>query len=102
METTAVQKTLVKTLGISAATVALAVFGYTAQAQAPKKEEPKAAAKKAPTPPKCNLLKTQAPCEAREDCRWQSASIDEKTKKQKKAAYCQSKPKAAKKTEPKK
>jgi len=103
METTTVQKTLAKTLGISAAAVALVLFGYAAQAQAPKKEEPKAAAKKPAPPPKCNSLKTQATCEARDDCRWVSASIDEKTKKQKKAAYCQSKPKApAKKAEPKK
>ena len=108
METTAVRKTLLKTFGISAATLALALFGYAAQAQAPKKEEPKAAAKKPAPPPKCTTLKTQAPCEAREDCAWTSASIDEKTKKQKKAAYCHAKPKApakkepAKKAEPKK
>ena len=100
METTAVHKTLLKTLGISAATVALALFGYAAQAQAPKKEEPKAAAKKPAKPPACKTLKTQAACEARDDCRWISASIDEKTKKQKKAAYCQAKPKAPAKKEP--
>lgn len=91
---TPVHKTLLKTFGISAATVALALFGYAAQAQAPKKEPPKK------PPPKCNTLKTQAACEARDDCRWISASIDEKTKKQKKAAYCQAKPKAPAKKEP--
>jgi hypothetical protein len=95
-----VRKTLLKTLGISAAAVALALFGYAAQAQAPKKEEPKAAAKKPAKPPACNTLKAQAACEGREDCRWVAASIDEKTKKQKKAAYCQAKPKAPAKKEP--
>jgi len=45
-----------------------------------------AGSKKPAPPPKCNSLKTQATCEARDDCRWVSASIDEKTKKQKKAA----------------
>ena len=109
---TAVRNTLLKTLGISAATAALAVFGYTAQLQAQAtptpKAEPKAAAKKPAPPPKCTTLKTQAPCEAREDCAWTQASIDPKTKKQKKAAYCHTKPKApaakepAKKAEPKK
>ena len=108
------RKTLLKTLGISAAAMALAVFGYAAQvnAQAGKKEEPKAAAKKAEpakkAPPACNTLKTQATCEARENCAWTAASIDPKTKKQKKAAYCHTKPKApaakepAKKADPKK
>ena len=43
---TAVRNLLLKSFGISAAAAALAVFGYSAQvqAQAAKKEEPKAAA----------------------------------------------------------
>lgn len=93
-EMTAVRKTLLKTLGISAATAALAFFAYGASAQ-DKKKEP---AKK--PPPACKTIKVQAACEAREDCRWVAASIDEKTKKQKKAAYCQAKPKAPAKKEP--
>ncbi len=99
---TAVHKTLLKSLGISAAVVALGLFGYAAQAQAPKKEPaPKAApAKKPPPPPKCNSLKDQTACEAREDCQWVAASIDAKTKKQKKAAYCRAKPKPPVKKEP--
>ena len=81
METTAVQKTLVKTLGISVATVALALFGYAAQAQAPKKEEPKAAVKKTPAPPACKTIKAQAGCEARSaDCTWVAESKDDKGK----------------------
>ena len=96
---TAVHKTLLKSLGISAAVVALGLLGYTAQAQAPKKEPaPKAAPAK--KPPKCNSLKDQAACEAREDCQWVAASIDAKTKKQKKAAYCRAKPKTPAKKAP--
>jgi hypothetical protein len=105
METTAVHKTLVKTLGISAATVALALFGYAAQAQAPKKEEPKVAAKKPAKPPACNKLKDEAACKAREDCTWVAEVMDAKTKKVKTKAACKVKPKpkaAPKKAEPKK
>ena len=81
-------KTLLKTLGISAATVALALFGYAAQAQAPKKEP----AKK--PPPACKTLKDEAACKAREDCTWVSEVVDAKTKKVKTKAYCRAKPKA--------
>ena len=102
MEMTSVHKTLLKTLGASAAIVALATFGYVAQAQAPKKEEPKAATKKPAPPPKCNSLKTQAACEARADCTWVAESKDAKGKVKAKA-YCRAKPKEpAKKPEPKK
>lgn len=87
--------TLLKPLGISIATLAIAAFAYGASAQEKKKEP----AKK--PPPACKTIKAQAGCEARDDCWWVAASIDEKTKKQKKAAYCQSKPKApAAKKEP--
>lgn len=99
------RKLLLKTLGISAAAAALAVFGYTAQvhAQAGKKEEPKAAAKKAAPPPKCTALKDEAACKARDDCVWSAAVMDAKTKKVKTKAACKVKPKApAKKADPKK
>ena len=100
MEMTSVYKTLLKTLGVSAAIVALATFGYVAQAQAPKKDEPKAA-KKA-TPPACKTIKAQAGCEARTDCTWVGESKD-KDGKVKAKAYCRAKPKEpAKKPEPKK
>ena len=97
------RKTLLKTLGISTATVALVLFGYAAQAQAPKKEEPKAAAKKPAKPPACKTIKAQAACEARtDDCTWVAESMDAKGKVKAKA-YCRAKPKApAKKPEPKK
>lgn len=93
--------------GVSAAAAALALFAFGAQAQQQKAPEKAAPAKAAPAkaPPKCKALKQQADCEGRTDCKWTAASIDAKTKKQKKAAYCSAmpKPKAApKKAEPKK
>ena len=77
-------------LGISAATVALALFAYGAQAQqkAPEKAAPKAAAQ-----PKCNSIKQQAGCEGRTDCGWVAESKDAKGKVKK--AYCRAKPKEA-------
>jgi hypothetical protein len=84
---TPVHKTLLKTLGISAATAALAFFAYGASAQ-DKKPAP---AKK---PPACNSLKTEAACNARDDCTWVGEVVDAKTKKVKTKAYCRAKPKA--------
>jgi hypothetical protein len=92
-----VHKTLLKTFGISAATVAVALFAYGASAQ-DKKPAP---AKK---PPACNSLKDEAACKAREDCTWVGEVMDAKTKKVKTKAYCRAKPKApapAKKPDPK-
>ena len=100
-EMTAVRKTMLKTLGISAVAAAFAVIGYAAQvqAQATKKEEPKAAAKAAPKkPPACNTLKQEAACTAREDCSWVGEAKDKKGKVTKKA-YCRAKPKAPEKKE---
>jgi hypothetical protein len=98
METTAVQKTLVKTLGISAAAAMIALFAYGASAQ-----EKKAEAKKEKAPPACKTIKAQAGCEARTaDCTWVAESKDDKGKVKAKA-YCRAKPKEpAKKPEPKK
>jgi hypothetical protein len=88
METTAVHKTLVKSLGLSVATVALALMAYGASAQ-----EKAAPAKKAPA---CKTIKQQADCEARAtDCNWVGESKDDKTGKVKARAYCRSKPKEA-------
>jgi hypothetical protein len=96
METTAVHKTLVKTLGISVATAALALMAYGASAQEKKKEP--AAAK----PAACKTIKAQAGCEGRTDCSWVAESKDDKGKVKAKA-YCRAKPKEpAKKPEPKK
>jgi hypothetical protein len=105
METTAVQKTLVKTLGISAAAAMLALFAYGASAQEKKMDPPKKAevAKKPAAPPACKTIKAQAGCEARAaDCTWVAESKDDKGKVKAKA-YCRAKPKEpAKKPEPKK
>jgi hypothetical protein len=85
METTAVHKTLVKSLGISVATVALALMAYGASAQ-----EKAAPAKK---PAACKTIKQQGDCEARTaDCSWVAESKDDKGKVKAKA-YCRSKPK---------
>jgi hypothetical protein len=89
METTAVQKTLVKTLGISAAAAMLALFAYGASAQEKKAET----AKKPPAPPACKTIKAQAGCETRTaDCTWVAESKDDKGKVKAKA-YCRAKPK---------
>jgi hypothetical protein len=105
METTAVQKTLVKTLGISVAAAALALLAFGASAQEKKMEPAKKAepAKKPPAPPACKTIKAQAGCEARTaDCTWVGESKDDKGKVKAKA-YCRAKPKEpAKKPEPKK
>jgi hypothetical protein len=105
METTTVQKTLLKTLGISAAAALFAVFAFGASAQEKKMDPPKKAeaVKKEKAPPACKTLKAQAGCEARTaDCTWVAESKDDKGKVKAKA-YCRAKPKeAAKKPEPKK
>ena len=96
MERTTVQKTLVKTLGISAAAALIAMFAYGASAQDKKAEPAKkeAAAKK---PPACKTIKKQADCEGRtDDCSWVGESKDDKGKVKAKA-YCRSKPAATKK-----
>ena len=74
-------KILVKTLGISAATLALFAYGASAQAPAPAKK-----------PPACSKLK-EADCVARTDCTFTAAVVDEKTKKTKTKANCKAAPK---------
>ena len=96
METNPVHKTLVKTLGMSVATAALAFFAYGAAAQDAKKPAP---AKK---PPACKTIKAQAGCETRSaDCTWVAESKDDKGKVKAKA-YCRAKPTEAPKADPKK
>jgi hypothetical protein len=83
---------LERSLGVSAVAVVLAAFVYGGgvSAEEKKKAEPKPAA--------CNSLKEEAACEARQDCTWVKASVDPKTNKEKRKAYCRSKPKSKKKT----
>jgi hypothetical protein len=85
---TAVRKTLLRGLGISAAAAAFAVFAYGASAQ-----EKKAPAKKVAA---CTTLKDLTACNAREDCTWVEEKKDKKGKVTAKAA-CKGKPKAKKK-----
>jgi hypothetical protein len=87
-----VRNTLLKTLGISATTAALAFFAYGASAQ-----DKMAPAKK--PPPACTKLK-EADCKARTDCVFTAAVVDEKTKKVKTKASCKAAPKP--KADPKK
>ena len=95
METTTVQKTLLKTLGISAAAAMLALFAFGASAQEKKMDPPKKAevVKKEKAPPACKTIKAQAGCETRTaDCTWVAESKDDKGKVKAKA-YCRAKPK---------
>jgi hypothetical protein len=90
MEQNAVVNTLSKGFGLSVATVALALFAVGAAAQdKAATPTPKVATKTAT----CNSLKAETDCKARTDCEWVSASVDSKTQKVKRKAYCKSKPK---------
>jgi hypothetical protein len=91
MEQNAVVNILSKGLGVWVATVALTLFAFGAAAQNTKATTP--APKVAAKPAACNALKAEADCKARSDCEWVSASIDPKTQKEKRRAYCKSKPK---------
>jgi len=73
-------------LGVSAFAIVFAALAFGGvSAQEKKKAEPKPAA--------CNSLKDESGCGARTDCSWIAASINEKTKKETRRAYCRSKPK---------
>ena len=78
------------TLSVVAAT-ALAMFAFAADAQqkAPEKAEP------AKTKPKsaCNAIADETACKANAACTWIAAVMDKQTGKQKRKAYCKSKPK---------
>ena len=74
-------------LGLSAAAVIIAALVYGGvSAQERRTAEAKAAA--------CNSLKDESACGGREDCSWIAASVDPKTNKEKRRAYCRSKPKS--------
>jgi hypothetical protein len=77
-------------MGISAAATVLAALAYGGVSAQEKKGEPK--------PPACNSLKDETACTGREDCSWIAASVDPKTNKTKRKAYCRSKPKSKTKT----
>ena len=75
-----------KIWGVAAA-AAIMTFGYGAYAQkAPAK--PAAKAKSA-----CNTMTDETACKADATCSWIAALTDAKTGKQKRKAYCRTKPK---------
>jgi hypothetical protein len=86
-------KKSVNWLGTSAITIALAVLAYGVVLGSHKLN-----AETAPPPPACKTFTDEASCTAREDCGWVKASIDPKTKKEKRKAYCRNKPKPKTKT----
>jgi len=78
-----------RSLGIGGAAIVmedLAFGGVSAEEK--KKAEPKPAA--------CKTMTAEADCTAREDCSWVQASVDKKTGKEKRKAYCRTKPKPKK------
>ncbi len=97
-----------KLIVASATAVALMLGAYSAHAQqkapekpAPAKPEKKAAKAKSA----CNAMTEEAACKADATCTWVAALMDAKTNKQKRKAYCKTKPKppakkATKATEP--
>jgi hypothetical protein len=83
-----------KVLGLSAATVIVAALAHGGALAATKKktETP------SPAGTTCRTVTDEAACKARSECGWVSASIDKKTNKQKRKAYCRTKPKSTKKS----
>jgi hypothetical protein len=83
MEETAVNRVLLRGIGLAATAALIVVVSYGASAQ-----EKKAPAKK---PPACNSLKDEGACRARNDCNWVEESKDAKGKVKRKA-YCRANP----------
>jgi hypothetical protein len=78
--------------GVGILGLAVVGFALTMLAADVSAQEPKAKA-----PPACNTLKDEAACKARTDCSWVKASVDAKTGKEKRKAYCRRKPAPRKK-----
>jgi hypothetical protein len=82
---------------IAAAAMAALVFsGAHAQQKAPEKAAaPAAKTEKKVAKPKsaCNAITEEAGCKADATCAWVAALMDAKTGKQKRKAYCRTKPK---------
>lgn len=70
---------IIKTLLGATATIAIIVLAPTAQAQKAKST--------------CNAITEEAACKANATCAWVAALKDAKTGKQKRKAYCKTKPK---------
>jgi hypothetical protein len=85
---------IIRGLSVAAATVALGLFAFGAQAQQ-KAPEKAPAAKVAPKAKSaCNQITDENACKANDTCSWIAALTDAKTGKQKRKAYCKTKPKA--------
>ena len=85
-------------LSASLAAAAMALLAATAQAQqkAPEKAPAAKAEKKAPAAKAksaCNAIAEEAACKADATCSWIAALTDKATGKQKRKAYCKTKPK---------
>jgi hypothetical protein len=82
-----------KALAASATIAALALFAFAAQAQqkAPEKAEP--TAKTAKPKSVCNSITEETACKANATCTWIAAVMDKQSGKQKRRAYCKTKPK---------
>src|SRR6516162_5474066 len=76
-------------LGASAAAVVL-LIGASAFAQDATKKPAKAKSA-------CNAITEETACKAKETCRWIAASVDQKTGKEKRKAYCRTQASSAKK-----
>jgi hypothetical protein len=72
------------------ATLMLFAFAANAQQKAPEKAEP---ATKTKPKSACNAIADEAACKANAACTWIAAVMDKQTGKQKRKAYCKSKPK---------
>jgi hypothetical protein len=69
-------------------------FAASAQQKAPEKAEPAAKTdKKVKAKSACNAITEEAACKADATCSWVAALKDAKTGKQKRKAYCKTKPK---------
>jgi hypothetical protein len=91
-----------KKLVIATAAAALVLGAYSANAQqkAPEKAPAAKTEKKAvKAKSACNAMTEEAACKADATCTWVAALMDAKTSKQKRKAYCKTKPRPpAKKT----
>jgi hypothetical protein len=75
-------------LGGVAITIAVAALAYGVVLGTEENAAEAAAA------PACKTFTKEEDCTARQDCSWVKASIDPKTQKEKRKAYCRNKPKA--------
>jgi hypothetical protein len=83
-----------KVLGLSAVAMIAAALAHGGALAATKKKSETPS----PTGTACRTITDEAGCKARSECGWVSASIDKKTNKQKRKAYCRTKPKSTKKS----